>query len=49
VSRVLGDETVLTQGIEAGEQVVVDGAYRLTKGSKVNLQKPKSGRSGSTS
>jgi len=35
VARQIGNETVIASGLKPGEQVVVDGAYRLTKGSRV--------------
>lgn len=35
VARQIGGETVIASGLQPGEQVVVDGAYRLTKGSRV--------------
>jgi membrane fusion protein, multidrug efflux system len=36
VARQLGEETVLTDGVKAGEQVVTEGQLRLEKGTKVD-------------
>jgi membrane fusion protein, multidrug efflux system len=35
VDRALNDETVISKGLKAGEQVVTDGQFRLLPGSKV--------------
>jgi multidrug efflux system membrane fusion protein len=43
VARTLGDEVVVSQGLAQGEQVVVDGQLRLTKGSRVDA-KPYTGK-----
>lgn len=40
VSRVVGSDSVITSGVQAGEQVVTDGQVRLTPGKKVALSKP---------
>jgi multidrug efflux system membrane fusion protein len=40
VARTVGNETVIASGVQPGEQVVTEGAYRLTKGSKVIVAKP---------
>jgi multidrug efflux system membrane fusion protein len=37
VERLEGSEAVLKDGLKAGEQVVVDGQMRLTKGSRLNV------------
>jgi multidrug efflux system membrane fusion protein len=36
--RVVGDKTVVAEGIAAGERVVVDGQLRLVNGSRVTVQ-----------
>jgi RND family efflux transporter MFP subunit len=46
VARQIGSETVIAKGLEAGERVVTDGAYRLTRGSRVA---PRGGKLGATS
>jgi multidrug efflux system membrane fusion protein len=38
VKRQAGDETVIGDGLQEGEQVVIDGQLRLTKGTKVELR-----------
>jgi membrane fusion protein, multidrug efflux system len=38
VSRTVGDLAVLTDGVEAGDRVVVDGQLRLRQGSKVQIK-----------
>jgi multidrug efflux system membrane fusion protein len=40
VSRVVGNESVISSGVQAGDQVVTDGQVRLTPGRKVALSKP---------
>lgn len=40
VGRVVGDMTVVTSGITAGERVVVDGQSRLTPGASVDIKGP---------
>jgi multidrug efflux system membrane fusion protein len=40
VSRIVGSESVITSGVQAGDQVVTDGQVRLTPGKKVALSKP---------
>jgi membrane fusion protein, multidrug efflux system len=40
VSRVIGSDSVITSGVQAGDQVVIDGQVRLTPGKKVALSKP---------
>jgi multidrug efflux system membrane fusion protein len=39
-----GDDISITAGLEAGEQVVVDGAERLREGSKVEVKEPGRGK-----
>jgi len=39
--RMVGDKTVVAQGIAAGERVVVDGQLRLGNGTRVTVQAPK--------
>jgi len=41
--RVVGDETVIEQGLEAGERVVTDGQLRLIPGAKVQIKEPVGG------
>jgi multidrug efflux system membrane fusion protein len=36
VARQIGEETVLNDGVSAGEQVVTDGQLRLEQGTKVD-------------
>lgn len=38
-----GAETVVSKGLNSGEQVVTNGQLRLTPGAKVDLQKPQAG------
>jgi multidrug efflux system membrane fusion protein len=38
--RVVGDKTVVTDGMAAGERVVVDGQLRLGNGTRVTVQAP---------
>ena len=38
-SRVVGNRTVIAQGLAAGERLVVDGQLRLANGSRVNVQR----------
>ncbi|MGZ4839987.1 MAG: efflux RND transporter periplasmic adaptor subunit [Terriglobales bacterium] len=40
VSRTVGSDSVITSGVQAGDQVVTDGQVRLTPGRKVALTKP---------
>src|SRR5512147_2209459 len=40
VSRIVGSDSVITSGLQAGDQVVTDGQVRLTPGKKVALTKP---------
>lgn len=46
VARQLGTETVIASGLQPGETVVTDGAYRLFRGAKVM---PRGGKPGQTS
>ena len=41
VARVVGSETALESGVEAGETIVTDGFLQLTDGARVN---PRAGR-----
>ncbi len=45
VSRTQGDKTVVTQGLDGAETVVVDGALLLTEGSKVEVRNAQKGAS----
>lgn len=38
VSRVIGEEAVIAEGLKAGERIVVDGQFRLVPGSKVEVK-----------
>jgi multidrug efflux system membrane fusion protein len=38
-SRVVGNRTVIAEGLAAGERLVVDGQLRLANGSRVNVQR----------
>jgi len=38
VSRTLGDETIISKGVEAGDTVVTDGHLRLVPGSRVQIK-----------
>jgi membrane fusion protein, multidrug efflux system len=40
VSRSVGNDSVITSGVQPGDQVVTDGQVRLTPGKKVALSKP---------
>ena len=40
VSRIVGNDSVITSGVQPGDQVVTDGQVRLTPGKKVALSKP---------
>jgi hypothetical protein len=40
VKQTLGDTTLIEQGLEGDEKVVVDGYYRLQMGSKVEITTP---------
>jgi multidrug efflux system membrane fusion protein len=46
VADALGNTTVVTQGLAAGDRVVVDGQYRLTPGARVAEVHADSGKSG---
>jgi multidrug efflux system membrane fusion protein len=41
VAHVDNGQALIEQGLTAGEQVVVDGQYKLQPGSKVKLPEPK--------
>lgn len=43
VSRSEGDEAVIAAGLQPGEQVVTDGASRLTRGTRVSVKPAKAG------
>lgn len=43
VARTQGNDTVVTSGLQAGEQVVVDGQARLIPGAKVEIRGPAGG------
>ncbi|WP_416423516.1 efflux RND transporter periplasmic adaptor subunit [Pseudomonas sp. App30] len=45
VGPVFGEQTVITQGVAAGEQVVTRGIDHLRDGSKVEVEKPDTGAS----
>jgi multidrug efflux system membrane fusion protein len=49
VARVIDGRSVITQGIEAGEQVVIDGQLRLTNGSRIEVRQPGAAKPGSGS
>jgi multidrug efflux system membrane fusion protein len=36
--RIVGDKTVVAQGVSAGDRVVVDGQLRLGNGTRVTVQ-----------
>jgi multidrug efflux pump subunit AcrA (membrane-fusion protein) len=38
LGRTLNSETVISKGLEAGEQVVVDGQLRLVRGATVQVK-----------
>jgi multidrug efflux system membrane fusion protein len=38
VARVAGDETVIKEGVDAGDTVVTDGHLRLIPGSKISVR-----------
>lgn len=38
VARTAGSETILRQGVKAGETVVIDGQLRLVPGSRINIK-----------
>ena len=44
--RSVGSETVISRGLEAGDQVVVDGQLRLVDGAAVQIQQGQPGRAG---
>ena len=43
VNRIVGAETILDSGVQAGEQVVTDGQVRILPNSKVEITKSVSG------
>jgi multidrug efflux system membrane fusion protein len=43
VARVVGTETALESGVEAGEVVVTDGFLQLTDGARVNVRQSRAG------
>lgn len=43
VGRSEGDEAIIADGLKPGEQVVTDGASRLTRGSRVSIKPAKAG------
>jgi membrane fusion protein, multidrug efflux system len=43
VSRSLGEETVISDGLSGGEQVVTDGHLLLTNGARVQIRTRKAG------
>jgi multidrug efflux system membrane fusion protein len=43
IARTVGNESVISEGLAEGDQVVVDGQLRLTKGTKVDA-KPWTGK-----
>jgi membrane fusion protein, multidrug efflux system len=47
VKRTQGGETIIGEGLKAGESVVVDGTPRLVAGAKVEVRRP--GRPGDAS
>jgi multidrug efflux system membrane fusion protein len=47
VADALGNTTVVTQGLAAGDRVVVDGQYRLTDGARVSEFHATNGKGGS--
>ena len=47
VARAAGVETVIKQGLEAGEIVVTDGHLRLVPGSRVSLREESGAKAGS--
>jgi multidrug efflux system membrane fusion protein len=49
VGRAIGGESVIAKGLAEGEQVVVDGQLRLTKGTLVETRPPAPAASGPTS
>jgi multidrug efflux system membrane fusion protein len=40
VNRTVNDKTVIDEGLEAGERIVVDGQLRLNNGTRVAVQRP---------
>jgi multidrug efflux system membrane fusion protein len=46
VAQIDGGEALIDSGLQAGEQVVVDGQYRLQDGSKIRLAQSGNGRGG---
>jgi membrane fusion protein, multidrug efflux system len=42
VAETENDLSVVSKGLSAGEQVVVDGQYRLQQGTKVSILPPQS-------
>jgi len=49
VGRAIGGDSVIAKGVAEGEQVVVDGQLRLTKGTLVEPRPPAAPAGGSTS
>jgi multidrug efflux system membrane fusion protein len=49
VARTVAEWTVITDGLKEGEQVVTDGALRLTTGTKVELRTPEAAKPSPTS
>src|SRR5215467_12586737 len=44
IDRTVGDKTVVTSGLNAGERVVVDGQLRLNNGTRVTIARPEGGQ-----
>ena len=40
----LGGDTVIEQGVQAGEQVVTDGQLGLVPGSRIEVKRPEAGK-----
>ena len=49
VGRAIGGDSVIAKGLAEGEQVVVDGQLRLTKGTPVETRPPAATTVGPTS
>jgi multidrug efflux system membrane fusion protein len=49
VARAIGGDSVIAKGLTEGEQVVVDGQLRLTKGTLVEMRAPTAPAGGPTS
>ncbi len=47
VARVAGTESVIKDGLTAGDTVITDGHLRLVPGSRVNLRGASAGKAGS--